>query len=239
MCTILTVTKDKYDDKIKAQVEADTMNGNSDGYCLVLANEFGEIVSNLRSMTLEPILAALEFSEWYRMFLHSRLATGSSDVSITNTHGWGSNQYIYMHNGFIRDRAAKNLDVDSQLIGKWLEGGVDFCVKQMQQEPYANVFLIDTVGPEFYVSRSKDNTLYTDGDGCYSTNKVGPINKKVRKNSDHTHVIGNPEVKPEPTKKDEWETEWSRWDEYREEYAFTDLVDEMNLLSTNFAKGSK
>lgn len=241
MCTIMTVDKKRFTEETVKTIHDDSCF-NYDGWCLVLVNEYGETISNLRTMEIAPIIAMLKTVEWSRMFLHSRAATGVSDVCLNNVHGWGSNNYIYMHNGFIRHRNTANLSVDSKMIGKWLTYGLDICLSQLQKQEYANVFIIDTLSADYVVSRSKTNELYTDGDGNYSTTPFDSVCILVPKNTVADHSM---QIEKRPVE-DRYLNSLDEYYEYIDRYnggndldVEVDLVDEISLASVNFAGGKK
>lgn len=185
MCTVLTVSVNHYSDKLVGHILRDAAN-NSHGFALVLIDENGS-ASLIRSLEISVILAALKFSPWERMFLHSRWAT-QGEISLANTHGWEASGYIYMHNGCLWDPEATNYAVDSQLIGAWIDtGGVDYALDCLQQEPYANVLIVDPEHETYYMSRSKMGSLYTDWEGNYSTNPFGRIKFQVPDDTTQAH----------------------------------------------------
>jgi hypothetical protein len=95
-----------------------------------------------------------------------------------------------MHNGVLRAAEAQRCDVDSQAIGLWLrQGGMDFALKKLRGETFANVFLVDLNSNFFLVHRSVTGTLYTDGRGNYSTNPVGDVALTVQPWSWDCHEI--------------------------------------------------
>lgn len=177
MCTLLTVSRDKYNEAIQNRIVADAKS-NQDGFGLLLINEQGaEHV--LRTLDVDLVLGVLNAVKWTRMFLHSRFATQGAPV-LANTHGWDEGSVFYMHNGCIYTSEAKKYAVDSQVIGQWVrDGGVDLALERLLDERFANVFLIDTQKSMYIVHRSESGSLYTDGEGNYSTHDVGLINHKV------------------------------------------------------------
>jgi hypothetical protein len=129
-------------------------------------------------MDIEMVYDTLKYTVWDRMFLHARAATGGS-INALNTHGFREYPYLVMHNGFI-SAASHELEVDSEQIGKWIrEDGVFSCLTNLYRETYANVFLIDVEAGDYYIHRSKTNTLFTDGVGSFSTGAFGDINIPV------------------------------------------------------------
>lgn len=175
MCTIMTITNELYDQQAVETIINDCIFGNDQGWCLILVDQDGNLKTKLNTMELEPIWALLDYEEWHRMFLHARYATGGSSVTLANTHGWESNGIHYMHNGTISSRQAEKLPVDSMQIGKWLEIDLCYALDRLNDEYFANVFLIDEEDGQYWVHRSQHNTLFTDGKGNYSTNEFGEV----------------------------------------------------------------
>lgn len=182
MCTILTVSSAFYSRGLERRILEDA-KGNGHGFALLLTDEKGALLS-LRSMDIEPILALIRSVPWERLFLHSRWAT-QGQISLTNTHGWQSDSVFYFHNGCLTSKDAYNWPVDSQAIGQWVsEGGVAGALEKLKSEAFANVFLVDADKGYYSVSRGTGGSLYTDGNGNYSTNPFDAIKKKVENKSD-------------------------------------------------------
>ena len=120
-----------------------------------------------------------------------RRKTGSSDVNLQNTHFWNEGKFFYCHNGSFPIKEAKEFDVDSQIIGKKINesgpwGAVEFC----QKASFANVFIVNIESGEVFFSRSKANTVFTDGFGQYSTTLVEDVcDVLVPLNTVHMHKI--------------------------------------------------
>ena len=179
MCTIMTLSQYSYQDArtdVIQRIQTDSYS-NDDGWNLILTAGT-EIVTNLKTLHLEPIFQALEYMPWDRMFLHARYAT-QGESNIFNCHGFESNGFLYMHNGTIRDKAAGLYPVDSLLIGDWLQVDIDYTINKLFDEKFQNTFLLDANTAQYYVTRSEHNTLYTNGIGDYSTNEIGDINRPV------------------------------------------------------------
>jgi hypothetical protein len=168
MCTLLTLSADKWGRAAEARIRRDA-DSNPDGLSLLLIPESGE-VTHLRTLRVDEVLLALRNFKWERFILHSRWATQGT-VNLRNTHGWDAGQGVYyFHNGCLAHPDAGNHDVDSQLIGEWLEaGGVEHALGMLGDEGFANVILADVEGREMWVSRSAGGSLHTDGRGNYAT----------------------------------------------------------------------
>lgn len=172
MCTLMTFDFNKWvgqSIEITKQIEQDA-SWNADGWCLLLQHDL-EIVSRIQTMSVEPILTALNTMEWDRFFLHSRYAT-QGEPCIANTHGFEAKGYYLMHNGTLQDGQAKQQVVDSHQLRDWLNVSLNYMFGRLLDEPYANVFVVDSIGDSYYVSRSKHGSLFTDGNGNYSTNDI-------------------------------------------------------------------
>lgn len=177
MCTIMTVDIDSFTDNVVDQIAEDAKY-NPHGFALALFKE-GELVSLNRTTDFSRIVDALYEDDWDRMFLHCRYATWGDHLT-ENCHGWISNGHLYMHNGILENTEAYTYAVDSMLIGQWLsEGGVETAIAELREESYANVFIMDLQSRIFSVSRSFTNTLFTDGNGNFSTNKVDSVSIPV------------------------------------------------------------
>lgn len=197
MCTIMTVSKDlwlsNYLD-IHTQLELDSRY-NNDGYSmLALDSAIPENNTRLQTMSLRVLLYALDdffvnSSKDARVFLHFRAAT-TANVGVAYAHAFDDmNGRVFMHNGILHH--GRDYTVDSfalvfaadksaeDMLGHLLDKG----------ETYANIFAIDTETYTYDVVRLQTNTLYTDGHGNYSTNKFGPINQPMTRNSSQTHAM--------------------------------------------------
>lgn len=177
MCTIMTVSSSEYTRQVMTQITDDAA-GNPHGFALVLTVG-NKATSIVRSMDINSILDALDYQTWDRMFLHCRFATQGT-VQLTNTHGWDFGDYIVMHNGILFGQDAHRFAVDSMAIGQWLyDGGVEHTLNKLKDQPFANVFILDTESGMYIVSHSRSGSLFTDYEGNYSTNKVGKIQHQV------------------------------------------------------------
>lgn len=192
MCTIMTVSSTEYTREVITQIQDDAM-GNPHGFALVLTSE-GKATAVLRAMEISAILDALDYQKWDRMFLHCRWATQGS-VGLTNTHGWDFGEFIVMHNGVLFGKDAQRYTVDSMAIGKWLmDGGVEHTLNMLKDQPFANVFILDTESGMYIVNHSRAGSLYTDYEGNYSTNKVGLIQHQVPEGYFDIQYFRNSEV---------------------------------------------
>lgn len=174
MCTIMTFDQHSFksnEAKILTQI-FDDAKFNSDGWCLVLTGDT-EVTDRINSMNLDTIITALLKSDWNRMFLHARYATGGG-VNLLNTHGFSSNGYIVMHNGVLRSRRSKEYEVDSFYIKELLNIDLEYALEELKKETYANVFLIDTINLFYHVNKTQTGTLFTDNNGNFSSNSVYP-----------------------------------------------------------------
>lgn len=187
MCTILTVNSAFYSRGLERRILADAA-GNNHGFSLLLTDENGALLA-LRSMDIDPIIALIRATKWERLFLHSRWAT-QGEVSLANTHGWQSDAVFYFHNGSLMSDDAYVYPVDSQAIGQWIvEGGIGGALEKLRDEPFANVFMVDTEAGYYTVSRGTAGSLYTDGNGNYSTNAFDAIKVKVIDNSNESYIF--------------------------------------------------
>lgn len=204
MCTLLTVSSSQWNKALESHIRSDARS-NPDGFACLLTDMDGAHTL-VRSMNIEVILTVLRNSDWERMFLHTRYAT-TGETRLDNTHGWESNGAVYFHNGKLQSRDADGLAVDSQAIGLWLSRhGLPETIERLQQEPFANVFIVDLDTGIYTVFRSATGSLYTDGSGSYSTKPFGDINRSAPLNQAESWYFSDAveEVEDEPYRP--WET---------------------------------
>jgi hypothetical protein len=167
----------------------DDMKWNRDGFSLLLTDQFGDVVTSLRTMDGDAIVGMLSSVRFARAFLHCRMATQGS-TSLDNVHGWSLNGVYVQHNGILSDVRAKQLPVDSMLILlKIKELGINKTLVWLKSQSYANVFVIDSTTSTYYMSRTTVGSLFTDGQGNYSTNAIGGISQPVDWRSTRRHKI--------------------------------------------------
>lgn len=175
MCTIMTFDRKTFDENRDAIVKqlAEDVTRNNEGFSLILAGASNKEVSVLRSMTILPIVELICNSEWKRFWLHCRFATTTA-VGINQTHAFQGGEWHVMHNGYIQHPKAGQFKVDSELIPKVISDyGVGAAIGLLlHQESFANVFLVNLYTGTWYVVRCSTGSLYTDGKGNYSTNKI-------------------------------------------------------------------
>lgn len=198
MCTILTVSSRLYTTYTRLLEERIRLDHaqNDDGTGLVLVGQSGGTLA-LRSLDIEPVLQLMRSQPWSRAFVHQRAAT-QGGRSLSNVHGWQSvDGWFYMHNGMLLDPQTRYFQVDSQLIGQWLDdGGPALALGELAREWYANVFLVsaapDDVGAGYWVNRSGGGSLFTDQHGNYSTVPIvgTGIVHRVRKSFQQFHRFG-------------------------------------------------
>lgn len=200
MCTILTISRDVYEQDIKAfehrtRVDA---TSNHDGFAIVLMGETEKDVLTMQTRSFEVAMNIIkQNTKWKRLFLHSRAATTVTKnifschnfFSSGNGEDTGVGKWIIQHNGYISDKAGSGYVVDSMHIGALIrEDGVDQAIsKLISTESYTNAFLINPDTGEYRVVRCFTNTLYTDGKGNYSTKILGKIRKPVPFMSQKAH----------------------------------------------------
>jgi hypothetical protein len=197
MCTILTASAALFNSNRRnflERIQADAQY-NRDGWNLLCIDASDESLNlQVSSMNLKSILRGLDLfldacdEESSRVFLHARAAT-TSYVGIGFNHGFTDfNGRIFMHNGIIQN--PDRLCVDSYSLID-LPSQIDAVLPWFKQrgDTYANVFCIDTFDFSYLVVRLVTGSLFTDGDGNYSTNAVGPIVKPVSHNTVEQHSI--------------------------------------------------
>lgn len=179
MCSIITVNKETLSLRKLEKYLLRESTVNNDGMSLLLQSETGELTA-LKTFDLNTIMVLLETTDWQRMWMHMRAAT-QGEVTLRNTHGWmTSNGTTIMHNGILFDKDSYKFNVDSELIVDWVETcGIELTLELLLTENYANVFIIENLG-DYYVSRTKSGSLFTDGKGNFATNQIGRINQAVK-----------------------------------------------------------
>jgi hypothetical protein len=177
----MTVDRAAFTKKIPERIRQDSTY-NRDGFSLLTVGKLGE-PALLRTMDVNDVISAIEYLPWERFFVHCRAATQGT-VLLENTHAWEAAGVFYMHNGILRDRLADYYNVDSQLIGHKIETvGMDATMEWLKSEPFANVFFINPSLSWYQVYRSTTGSLFTDGKGNYSSNRVGAIKQYVKTNA--------------------------------------------------------
>lgn len=180
MCTLLTIHRTLWDADPQAYARRiiQDSNVNSDGAALLLGHADGTY-SSVRSFSMDVMLGVLAGTDdWERMWLHQRWATQGAP-SLENTHAFCSKGVWYMHNGSLSQAPARQMPVDTMAIGKWIQDNVVY--SRLASENYANVFLIAPHSGTYTVVRGgTGGTLFTDGQGNFSTNEVGPIKLPVQ-----------------------------------------------------------
>lgn len=157
---------------------------NDHGSSAVFIDENGEH-SIIRAMDFDIILDMMVINtKWQTVVIHHRYTTQGAST-LANTHMWQVGSFLYCHNGVLSHPDTINYEVDSQIIGAFLEeGNVWDAISYCQSEEYANVIIINLDDHKLWVTRSKDNTLYTDGNGQFSTSLLfGEIDELVPKNT--------------------------------------------------------
>ena len=207
MCQIHVIKKDTLDLYCKdvewhLDLAADT---NEHGSAALFINRDGEH-SIIRSMNWKFISDFMLINDdWDTAIIHQRYTT-QGETNLTNTHLWQVDNMFYCHNGILESKDAAHFEVDSMLIGHHLKvGGIWEAIAFCQSEEYANTIIVDLESKFFWVSRSQDNSLYTDGNGQYSTSKLdGIIDIPVHKNTVAQHKIDCKDFEVE-----DWANNWS------------------------------
>ena len=167
MCTIYTYTLQQAA-PFQARIHSD-WERNNDGATALFFKD-GKCVMKFSSLELISFMAVLVSAEGYdRVFVHLRAATQGAK-SIANCHGWGDRAtgttYV-MHNGILSSR---NYAVDSQRIVADIEMvGVDGALTNLEEDFFANVFIIDERSGIYYVSKGIAGSLHMDDSGNFSS----------------------------------------------------------------------
>lgn len=187
MCTILSFDKPlfrKFEDEIVAQIVQDGKH-NSDGSSLILIGKTKDKVVHLRTMNVEFITQFLtDNDDWERAWVHNRMAT-TQFRGLVGAHGFhgrfkGDDWYL-MHNGQFRHQDARDFRVDSEWMMAILEAYGPKSALQViaENETYANLFLVCPTEGKWTMLRASGGSLYTDGNGNYSTSSIKDVIDKV------------------------------------------------------------
>lgn len=201
MCTILTVSNTTVDiDSLVKHIESDGAS-NPHGFSLLMVTDNDKPMI-IRSMDLAPIIDAVSFFKWKRIFLHTRYAT-QGGPKLQNTHGWNTDGAFVFHNGFIRSGEADRFEVDSQAIVHWLGKHTRRkAIGKLLAENYANVMVVDTEENDYLIIRAKSGRLFTDGKGNYSTNELGPVKIPVKTKTCSDFKLGLKREQPKTYRSD-------------------------------------
>lgn len=188
MCAIMTVSKDFWNKnraETIARIKADAVS-NSDGISVTLLGHKADSDLSLTAMDVNVLLPTItvwmdDAGEDARMFVHQRMAT-TSYVGVAFNHGFVDGRGgIIMHNGILRSEYARSLRVDSYALMRAKAGHEDALVELMlQRETYGNIFRIYPNEHSYEVLRLSVGSLYTDGQGNFSTNRFAAINSPVK-----------------------------------------------------------
>lgn len=177
MCTILTFDGKFFDEnreELLGQLEHDFMF-NRHGSTMIGVDPVGgdsELLSKNSSLAKE-VTDFLDRVPMGRVFLHYRYAT-TARVGLAHNHVIPSfDGQFYLHNGVISNKF--RYTVDSFNLVHLSRRSEELLLDLTEQgETFANVFIVD---PEegYGVVRLKTGTLFTDGQGNYSTHCIGSI----------------------------------------------------------------
>ena len=177
MCTILTISTEFYRehaDAVTARITEDARN-NRDGWALMAYGGAGGPFL-LRTMSIGDVLALVPWlfdTGHERIWLHARYAT-TGYKGLNGTHAFAAGDWNVMHNGSLTARASHAYRVDSELIGVLIDemGEEAASAHLLRTERFLNCLIINNQSGAYRVLRSAHGSLYTDGQGNYST---GPL----------------------------------------------------------------
>jgi hypothetical protein len=208
MCTIYTFDKQTYKDYKKDLETVITLDNayNNDGLslvCLDPSNESNDLV--IKTFNLGWVLFALDdfmtvCGPEGRVWLHQRAATGFN-VNLGTVHGFTDRLgNILMHNGILQHSSRSLYTVDSFSLIDTLPTNsalASLMALARMNEHFANIFIIRPSDYTYGVIRRTTGRLYTDGEGNYSTNPVGKIDKPVPEDTAADFIFGQrPTFKP-------------------------------------------
>lgn len=210
MCTIFSIDRFFFNNNKQnslKRIEQDAAR-NDDGWAAVFLGEHANQTVLMQSLELSSVLAAIDSVPWTRMFLHSRMSTTSTG-GIFGCHNFSTigsglqsnvtnGYWVVQHNGILSDHRSRQYMVDSMFITQHIRehGPAETINYLLTKETYANVFMINPISGQYYVTRSVTNSLFTDGLGNFSTNPVGEIAKPVPQRSftEHRHMFTRSQV---------------------------------------------
>lgn len=177
MCTIITanntINRFSLVDRIREDAEM-----NPDGFSMLMILDNGKPLF-IRSLDVDALCELIVSMDYNRVFIHTRFAT-QGETKLENCHGWNTGSTYVFHNGSISARIAERFDVDSMAINHWIDQfGVEHALDYLIDETFANVFLVDLDAKNYIVQRSSAGTLFTDGNGNFSTNSFDELNIPV------------------------------------------------------------
>ena len=207
MCTILTVDLAAYIHSAADIIDRIYQDNsrNRDGLALVaLDPDCPDNDLILKTFNVELIVKSIDsFFETAvsldaRIFLHQRMATGSS-IHVGTMHAFGDmTGNIIMHNGIFRsayDSTGSDVyAVDSFAMIDYM--GFDNADEVLQallqlKEHFTNLFIIRPDCYTYGVVKLRTGTLYTDGLGNYSTHPVAGLDLAVLDLTASEHRLGD------------------------------------------------
>jgi hypothetical protein len=229
MCTLLTLDRDTYlaDKKTMTARILNDAALNPDGFSLVAVDPLASLTNlSLNCMAVGHILNLLDMffagaSEYARIWLHTRAAT-TEYVGIPFNHGFtDSRGTIIQHNGVIRNY--RNFAVDSFNLVDYRTDNAHALLADLEtaMESFANIFLIRPDENTYGVVRVWTSTLFTDGNGNYSTNSVADILTPIPPGYAMEHgLLPTARVRCSLPEDDSYDTT-SAWDCYTDTYSKT------------------
>lgn len=164
MCTIYAFNRDNKKQFV-AQILSD-WKSNPDGFSCLYRND--EDWSLFKSTSYEQTELFLYLVNADQYFAHLRMGT-TRYYGITRCHGLMGGDWVIFHNGVIEHPG----DLDSKGIALLFEKfSVDTAIAAVSSERFANVIAVNPDTGEVLVFRSITGTLYTDGNGSYSTKLI-------------------------------------------------------------------
>lgn len=223
MCTILTADNTIDRKELVDRIYNDSFS-NPDGFALLMIQANGKPLF-VQSLDIEPIVSLVEYSEFSRVFIHTRYATQGKSA-LQNCHGWNANGTYVFHNGSIYSRIAEKFTVDSEAIRYWLENyGIDETIDRLIDESFANVFLVDIENGQYIVHRSRTGSLFTDGNGNYSTHSFASLTIPVPQDSLEQFDIDveNTNIADSYWDSSKYLNSWDSWESKRDEFKSSEL----------------
>lgn len=193
MCTLYTFDRKFYNENksdVVQQIIEDSLY-NSEGCSMLMLGSDETDSTLIRTMNVDLLLDVLETQfkdlKAQRCWIHLRMAT-TAFVGLNGCHGFAGKNYSVFHNGVLARPESEKFNVDSELIAHDIQfSGIKRALDNLAYDTYANVLLVNNETGIYHVTRRTGGTLFTDGEGNYSTNELGAICQAVPDNSQTTH----------------------------------------------------
>lgn len=170
MCTLHVFSGHRATKAAHLKQIASDLAWNSDGSSVIMLDECNQVYSRAQYMRPADLLAAIRKSNASRYIVHLRSATSwTTGVSGCHMFDTTSGDWIYCHNGVIREGAG--LRVDSLILNETLDRVYPDELAPLQYG-FANVIAIHQPTDTILIHRSIGGSLTTDGNGNWSSHSI-------------------------------------------------------------------